>query len=450
MTTSKIQTFQQALDYLFTLPRSHKLDRESIFGGEIGIKRTKSLLQRLDNPQDKLKVIHIAGTSGKGSTAFITSQLIKNSGLKVGLYEKPHLIDLRERFQVNNQLISHAEFIQYVRDIQPHIEIVRQQPEGLSWYEAITCLAFYIFWRSQVDYAVIETGLGGLLDASNVVTNPSKIAVITTIGYDHTEVLGETLPEISAQKAGIIQPGNTVFMLRQSDEIDEQFIQRSESVGASIHLLDKNEIVSGMHNTGKGSVFSFSYQSVTLKKVLLSMKGEFQIDNTVLGLAVLEYLSLRDGFSLSAAKITQTLATIQFHGRYEELEINKKHIILDSAHNPQKMAAFLSSLDASQKYDFVLAFKKSKDYKEMLRQVAMHAHHIYLTNFQVDHQDFVHGSEDPEILLVELLKFGYKSASVVSNSSSEWKKIIDTSKNILVFTGSMYLLSSVYLSLKHI
>ncbi len=197
------KNYSQILSYLYGfIPDRYSLK----FSGQAGIERTKYLLQLLDNPQEKIKVIHIAGTSGKGSTAYLISKLLQHHGFKVGLQVSPHLIDIRERFQINNQLIPEELFVRTFQEIKPTIEKAKNSHWGkLTFFEILVSFAFYFFWKNKVDYAVMETGLGGLYDGTNVVENKNKLVVLTKIGLDHQWILGSTYEKIASQKAGIIK-----------------------------------------------------------------------------------------------------------------------------------------------------------------------------------------------------------------------------------------------------
>src|SRR5688572_622401 len=174
--------------------------------------RMQALLAFLGDPQEKLRVVHIAGTSGKTSAAYFVRGLLQASGARTGLTISPHMVSLAERVQIAGAPVSDAAFVQYIHDFLPLVEKSGLQP---SYFEIIIALAFWVFAHEDVDFAVIETGLGGLLDATNTVRRADKVCVITDIGLDHTDILGETIPEIAAQKAGIIQPGNIVVVQNQ-------------------------------------------------------------------------------------------------------------------------------------------------------------------------------------------------------------------------------------------
>jgi dihydrofolate synthase/folylpolyglutamate synthase len=190
--------------------------KDKLFPAQYGLSRTNKFLALLDNPQNKLNVIHIAGTSGKGSTAFYTSHIIKSQGFKTGLILSPHLVDIRERFQINNSLLAEKKIVSYFNKLIPIIKKFNALTDSpLSYFELITIFGFYIFHLEKVDFAIIETGLGGTYDATNCINNRNKLVVLTNIGLDHTEILGKTIAKIAHQKAGIIHYKNKVISIQQ-------------------------------------------------------------------------------------------------------------------------------------------------------------------------------------------------------------------------------------------
>ena len=250
----RLKNFKEAEKYLYsTIPSSYTKK----FPGSVGLSRTKKLLESLGNPQEKVNVIHIAGTSGKGSTATMISFILKEKGYKVGLTLSPHVVDIRERVQINNKFLTKEKFTSYLNEIVPFIKKINKQKKGeITYFEVLQVMAYYIFNKEKVDYAVIETGMGGTYDATNTVSNTDKICVITRIGLDHTNILGTNLTDIAKQKAGIIQKGNEVFALKQTKNINNVFRKRAKKVGAKLILVETN------------------------KNIKTSLKGEYQKENT--------------------------------------------------------------------------------------------------------------------------------------------------------------------------
>src|SRR3989338_5459008 len=212
-TLMKIKNFREAEQFLALHIPNNSQQR---FPGELGLKRAKYFIYLLGDPQEKLNIIHVAGTSGKGSTCYLISSLLKFHGFKVGLHQSPHLTDVRERFQMNNKIISEEEFIFYLNKIIPIINMVGKTFHGsLTYFEILVGLAYFIFSEKKVDYVVMETGLGGKFDATNIVERSDKLAVLTKIGLDHVAILGKTIQEIAYQKAMIINDKSQAISIYQ-------------------------------------------------------------------------------------------------------------------------------------------------------------------------------------------------------------------------------------------
>ncbi|MDO9028430.1 MAG: Mur ligase family protein, partial [Candidatus Roizmanbacteria bacterium] len=359
-----IRTFKQAEEFLSShIPKQI----QQRFPGEIGLNRTKYFLKLLGDPQNKLKVIHIAGTSGKGSTCYLISSLLKAHGFKVGFHQSPHLTDVRERFQINNQIISKEEFIFYLNKIIPIINMVGKTFHGsLTYFEILVGLAYLIFLDKKVDYAVMETGLGGWYDATNVVERPDKLAVLTKIGLDHTNILGKTIKEIALQKAMIINNKSQVISINQlpsAKKVIEEVVRKKQ---AKVIFVTKNNFK-------------------------LNLIGEYQKENASLALESLRFLGKRDRFLINQEKIKKVFATAHFPGRFDVKKAclpagrsKEKTVVFDGAHNPQKMLAFINALIKEypdKKFNFLLAFKSGKDYKKILKIITPWADSITLTSF---------------------------------------------------------------------
>lgn len=437
-----VTNFSQALSYLHrSVPTGSRR-----FPGTLGLDRQKEILRRLGNPQDKIKTIHIAGTSGKGSTASYLSSLLVGQGFNVGLTLSPHLLDVRERFQINNQLISQKEFIFYLNQIIPIIEEVKKTDFGKpTFFEIFIALAFYIFHQKQVDYAVIETGLGGLMDGSNVINSPHKVVVLTKIGLDHTNILGPNLTAIATQKAGIIHPYNPCFSIDQRTSVKKVFDQVARQNQTSVNYISSQNI-SHIQPQNFNLIYDFSYQDLSLKSLTLNSIGLYQTENSALALSVVKFLSDRDKFILNNKNIYQSLFNCHFSGRADIQTINQKTLILDGAHNPQKMRALIKSLKLffpNHKFTFLLAFKQRKDFSKMIKMILPLADQIVLTKFKVYSQDMVQLSQS-QLSLNRL--FNHLNFSNFKNISrqSEALNFVLKSNNPIVITGSLYLLGEIY------
>lgn len=413
----KFQNFDQAQKFLFSrIPTQDRVRHQAGFG----LERTIEFLKLLGSPQNKLKVIHIAGTSGKGSTAYLISHLLKYLGFEVGLHVSPHLLDIRERFQINNDLISKEKFVAYLNQIMPAYTQIGQTKYGYpTYFEIGTALSFYISCQEGVDYQIAETGVGGLFDATNSVDNKDKVAVLTKIGLDHTKILGNTIAKIALQKAEIIHENNlciSTWQVKSAREVIEKLVSKRHARLVYVRRPTKLE---------------------------LGLKGRYQQENAAVALEVVRQFAKRDKFKIDNAKIRRALETAYFPGRMDIKNIGGKQVILDGAHNPQKMRAFISSLKQlfpNQKFNFLVAFKKGKDYTKMLKIIRPYANKIFATEFFKPQQDWVSFTMPAEQIdadqIIPDTKLAFKTALAQSDT--------------LVITGSLYLLSDIYKLLKNV
>ena len=233
-----MQAWLKIIEYLKTFIPKEKAQK---FVGNWGLDRAKRLLHYLDNPQEKIKVIHIAGTSGKGSTAFLMANILKSQNQKVGLHISPYLLDLKEVFQINLEFVEEEILVQsFTIFRQAILKLQKNDKQNPTFYEILASFSYFLFWQQKVDFAVIEVGLGGLFDCTNTVSNPNKICGLNLIGFDHQKILGNSITEIATQKAGIIQTKNLVFAIQQKyPQATEIFIKTAQQKQAKIHFISK-------------------------------------------------------------------------------------------------------------------------------------------------------------------------------------------------------------------
>ncbi len=384
------------------------------------------------------------------------SLLLKAHGFRVGLQVSPHLVDLRERFQLDNALISKKSFMKYLNEIIPSVELAKKTEWGvLTYFEICVCLAFYIFWKEKVDYAAMETGLGGLYDGTNVVENPTKLVLLTKIGFDHQKVLGHTLSAIASQKAGIIQTGNTVITVQQKPAVERVFYSQCESKKTSLNVIKKGEHFEDIKISKRGTTFNYSDKEFTLPDIHLGLIGGYQAENCSLALAALHALSRRDSFKIDENLIREALAKAVFRGRCEIRQTKYRDIIIDGAHNPQKMQAFISTLTAlypGQTFDFLIAFSEGKNQlstmKKMLKQIVPLAGKIILTEFRLEGNDVFHQSVDRKRIIKVLKQLQFNRYLYLPSNKKTLQKIIREDKIPLVITGSLYFIGSIYMELE--
>lgn len=390
-------------------------------GKDTTLKRIQPLMKLLGNPQDKLKVLHIAGTSGKTSTAYYLSALLTATGKKVGLTVSPHVDNVTERVQINGKAVSDSFFC---KELAEFLTILEKAPEQPSYFELLYAFSLWVFMRQQVDYAVVETGMGGLYDATNVVTRPDKICILTDIGIDHAHILGATLPEIARQKVGIVHDHNEVFTYSQRREVMAVFEKWITTHHATLHIVDKT-----VPEEARNLDFS-------------SMPG-YQKRNWLLAYNAFLYLSERDKLSHLTHQVLIKTTKITVPGRMDVRTLQGKTIVMDGAHNGQKMTAFIDSFQTlypNVKPAVMVALKHNKDYQEVAALLSPLAARIIITTFDTT-QDLPVQALDPRTLASA---FPPKlPIQIIADPEEALKALLQTPESIGIITGSFYLLSQV-------
>ena len=322
-------------------------------GSRLGLSRIKELLERLDNPQHALKFIHIAGTNGKGSTAAILASILQASGYQTGLFTSPYIQTFHERMQVNGQHVTDNDLAQLVKTIRPVAAMMEDHP---TTFELVTAAAFLWFLQKKCDVVVLETGMGGALDATNVIEAP-EICVITPIDMDHMEQLGETIEKIARTKAGIIKPGAPVVIGRQKLSALAVLEEVCVAQTSAAHLVDFSAI-SGTESSLFGQTFNFAGRN----GLKLSLLGTHQLDNAAVALTVIDVLTQK-GWVIPGDAIRHGLSHVTWPGRFE-LASQNPPIIFDGAHNAQGaqiLAENLKGYCPGKKITFIIGTLADKD-----------------------------------------------------------------------------------------
>lgn len=319
-----MMTVTEALSYIHGI---------SCPGAPLGLHRIHALMARLGNPEKTLRCIHIAGTNGKGSTAAMTASILRQAGLRVGLYTSPFINRFNERIQINGVQISDEALAQMTESVMPHAEALKEHP---TEFETVTALAFSYFAKENCDVVVVEVGMGGADDATNVIERP-LVSVITNIGLDHTAVLGDTLEKIAACKAGIIKPGCPAVIYRADPVVEQVFEDRCRQVGAALHPADFDGIRLHSHDFG-GQIFDAGgYEDLHLP-----LLGAHQLKNCAVVLSVMDVLR-EEGFAISEDNIRTGLAGVSWPGRFELLRTDPLFLV-DGGHNPQCIEALADNI----------------------------------------------------------------------------------------------------------
>ncbi|MBP9853363.1 MAG: bifunctional folylpolyglutamate synthase/dihydrofolate synthase [Candidatus Omnitrophica bacterium] len=441
-------TFQEARIYLNSFIDSEQ-SLDQLTNKAFKLERVFQVLNALDNPHKKLKAIHVAGSKGKGSTSTMIAHILKEAGYKVGLYTSPHIQSYNERIRIlsheaptsANMLfsdcISDQQLAESLTSICPIIEKFRNDPTlgALTFYEVFTVLAFYFFDQEQVDFAVIETGLGGRLDATNVID--SMIAVITPISLEHTHILGDTLDKIAFEKAAIIKNFQDAVIAPQPPAAKIVIFEHCEQF--KIKPVDVSQVVDFQEI--KQDLNSQTIQLRTTEKVYqnleIALLGQHQIWNAATAIIVAERIGKR-GFAVNMDAIYRGLKTVFWPVRFEVIRKNPT-IILDGAHNEDSMLHLVntvSSLFGDQKVHLIFGVSNDKKIKEMCTAIKSVSRRVYIT--KADHKRAYHFSDD------ELSNIFFDVDIVKTNTVAEALRAAQddcSPEDIILITGSIFLAS---------
>jgi len=425
--------YSQAEKYLDSFIDYEQIPGISYAQPGYSLMHVEELLHRMGDPQLAAKTIHIAGTKGKGSVAAMIAQVLSGSGYKTGLYTSPHLHNLRERISVDGSFISKAEFAAAMAEVKPFIESMQQDTtfRQLTYFEALTVLTFAHFKKKQVDLQVLEVGLGGRLDATNV-TRP-VLCIVTPVSLDHTEILGNSLGEIAREKAGIIKSGCWVVLSPQPEEAASVISDICREKEAKVVQLG-NDIT--WHRTG-GDLY---HQSLVIEgrtskyHVTIPLLGDYQLENAATAVAALETLASA-GFAISAADIAQGLARVEWPGRFHILQQHPT-VLLDGAHNVASMERLVSNIKAYFNYKRIfLVFGTScdKDIPGIVKELVPLSPRVIVT--QASHSR----AASPSTLAAEFTKRGIQPEirETMAQALSRALSLADRTDLICV-TGSLF------------
>ena len=335
----------------------------------LGLERMTVLLEQLGNPQNSLRFIHVAGTNGKGSVCAMTAEILKSAGYHTGLFTSPVISDYREQFQINGRMISEDDFARLAEKVKGVCDLLFDPP---SEFEKAVALAFLYFEECQCDIVVLEVGLGGMDDATNVIRTP-EVAAIVNIDFDHMGFLGNSLAEIAQKKAGIIKEDAMVVTTGQKAEVMAVLQERCDAMHASLirtsaaDVMVREKSLAGQH---------FDYEnkrekgSMRLQNITLSLLGDHQCENAAVVLEIIKCL-IRKGYTISEAAIDEGMKNVRWPGRFEVVSKDPLFIV-DGAHNPDGIDALRHNLKEycpDEKFIFLTGILKDKDYNEMLTQM---------------------------------------------------------------------------------
>jgi dihydrofolate synthase/folylpolyglutamate synthase len=357
-------SYKDALDYLYSYVDFSMQKAITYSPARFKLERMQELVTSLDNPQQAYPIIHVAGTKGKGSVCVLCANALHEAGYKVGLYTSPHLDDYAERIQIDGEFISHGELAELVNEINPHVAAI---PE-LTTFEITTALAFLYFAKQKVDAAVVEVGLGGRLDATNVVV-PLE-SVITSISFDHTLLLGNTLTQIAGEKAGIIKPGIPVVTSPQEEESRLVIERIAQERSSPLLQVGRDILYEEISNSLKGQTIRVWSPTGNLSTPIIfsiPLLGSHQMENAATAYAALEILS-QQGIQITKDAIKRGFAKVFWPGRFEIVQYSPP-VILDCAHNrdsAKKLCLTLKQYYPNKPVILVFGASEDKDIQGML------------------------------------------------------------------------------------
>ncbi len=391
-----IRTYQSALKYLRSVTNFERTPPANYDRRTFNLERMRKLLGRLGNPEQAMKCVHVAGTKGKGSTATMISCMLRNCGYKVGLYTSPHLISVRERMSIDGECPTEREFTRAMATVIEAVRKAATRDGETTYFEVVTATAFVWFAQQEVDVAVVETGLGGRLDSTNVI-QPEACA-ITSISQDHVAYLGNTLTAIAEEKAGIIKEGIPVVSAPQRPEVFNVLRAAADKLKAPLCVPgEDNDLSYRFESTrpiGPHTRLSLTTPRSRFEHLHVPLPGEHQAINCSVALSVMDALKGR-GFAIDDQKAVEGLSLVKMRGRME-MVCEEPRILVDGAHNASSVEALMRAIGQTVPYDsmvVIFACQRDKDIAGMLRHVQLGADKIIFTSSRTGR------SADPHELL---------------------------------------------------
>ncbi|MDF2840379.1 MAG: FolC bifunctional protein [Clostridia bacterium] len=417
----------------------HYIENSMRFGCRPGLARTANLLELLGNPHKNIKCIHIAGTNGKGSTLAMISNIMKHSGYQVGTYTSPHLYKITERMVINGNQISEEHFVKYANMVIDKMKTMEEQNmEVPTQFEMLTAMAFLYFEEMKVDAAVIEVGLGGMYDATNVIE--AMLSVITSISYDHMDILGDTIEQIAAEKAGIIKKGATVVLYPQIYKEVEQVVEQV-CIEKSAKLIKVSPAQANpLEFDIMGQSFDFAYGDKKIENLQVPLLGDHQIKNSTVAITAAIELS-KLGFDISDESIRAGLATVEWPCRLSVIS-KEPLIIIDGAHNEDGVNSLKDAINkylTNKKIILVLGMLGDKNYSYAVQELAPLAKRIIATE-----------PISPRALKAEDMADMVKKYNQEVEAEADIVTAIEKAKksagqeDVIIICGSLYLAGSAY------
>ncbi len=431
-----IRSFRAAVEFLNGQTDYEKMSRVGYNQTNFNLSRMLRILAKVGNPHKKIRTLHVAGTKGKGSTCTMIATVLQHAGYKTGLYTSPHFVDIRERIQIDGELVSESDFTRLISKLAPIV--TRMQREKPTFFEIMTAAAFMYFEAQKVDYAVIEVGLGGRLDSTNVIK--PEVAAITSISYDHMAQLGNTLEKIAEEKAGIFKPGVPAISAPQPPNVRRVLRRMAEKVGCELRILGDDLEFSyrfeSSRSTGPHTRVCLFTPNTRLDHVQVPLLGEHQAHNCGVALAVLDVMR-RNGVDVTEQHAIDGLTKVRAPGRLEIIRESPRTIV-DAAHNAASVAALMRAIGQNISYDSMVVIfgcSADKDIDGMLEQIQLGADKVIFTNNSSVR------SANPIDLQLRFLDRAQKMVQVAPDLRSAYRiaRSCVSRDDLICITGSVYL-----------
>lgn len=391
----------------------------------------KYFMNEYNNLHEKMNFIHIAGTNGKGSCSEIINNILIEQGYNVGKFISPHLIRYNERISVNKIDISDEELTEIIEELEPKIKKYTEENNiNVTFFEITTIIALLYFYRKNVDFVILETGIGGLHDCTNIITKP-LVSIITSIGYDHMNMLGNTLTEIAYQKAGIIKQNSDTVVFEQSTDVNNVFIEECNRKNNRIHIVLKNEIKNYKYDD-KYQYFDYG----DMHNIIINLKGEMQVQNASICIEATKILN-NLGYKISQMAIRQGLKTVIHRGRMDTLS-ERPLIIYDGAHNEsaiKNLQKIIGMYYSKLKRVYIISILKRKNYEKMLELLLQDNNAEFILTSGDNSESFA-SSED---LYNVAIKYNANKKIYVKTLEESLQDIMKNDTNTINFiVGSFY------------
>lgn len=422
------------------VPAKHQVKRKNPFG----LERVTSFLAELGSPHLKNKYIHIAGTSGKTSTTYFIANIFHTHGYRAGMFTSPHICTFAEYFTINMNLPVVKEIVELIEQSKTLIDREYEQKEMgvISYSEFVLAMALTYFAEKNVDYVALEAFLGGRYDASNVIEQ-SEVSIITNIGLDHTHILGDTLPEIASDKVGIVKEGAPLITAEQNSEIIGIFRKEANKLDTEVQILGKDFHIEHVKTERDKTTFDYVSDMNTYRELTTSMCGAYQANNAALAIRALENISYKCQKTVEEESLRRGLWATSIPGRYEKVN-DDPPVILDGAHNPDKIAYLISYLQnrfEKDKVIFLCGFTAGRNPDEMFKDLLKMSTTFYLTRVIIGFRE----DEEPLYLKTVLKALDPSAKAIIKlDPFSALEMAMDDAKKhgkMVCVTGSLYLVS---------